>query len=51
MSNQLDITNVVTISLSAAQTGLGEYNVNNLAIFTSETAGETFGDLGCSPCR
>ena len=46
MSNQLDITNVVTISLSAAQTGLGEYNVNNLAIFTSDTAGDTFGDLG-----
>ena len=46
MSNQLDITNVVTISLSAAQTGLGEYNVNNLAIFTSEAAGDTFGDLG-----
>ena len=46
MSNQLDITNVVTISLSAAQTGLGEYNVNNLAIFTSDAAGDTFGDLG-----
>lgn len=46
MSNQLDITNVITISLSAAQTGLGEYNVNNLAIFTSETAGDSFGDLG-----
>ena len=46
MSNQLDITNVVTISLSAAQTGLGEYNVNNLAIFTSEEAGDSFGDLG-----
>ena len=46
MSNQLDITNVITISLSAAQTGLGEYNVNNLAIFTHEVAGETFGDLG-----
>ena len=46
MSNELDITNVVTISLSAAQTGLGEYNVNNLAIFTSESAGDTFGDLG-----
>ena len=46
MSNELDITNVVTISLSAAQTGLGEYNVHNLAIFTSETAGDTFGDLG-----
>lgn len=46
MSNQLDITNVITISLSAAQTGLGEYNVNNLAIFSHETAGETFGELG-----
>lgn len=46
MSNELDITNVVTISLSAAQTGLGEYNVHNLAIFTSDTAGDTFGDLG-----
>lgn len=46
MSNELDITNVITISLSAAQTGLGEYNVNNLAIFTHEEAGDTFGDLG-----
>lgn len=46
MSNQLDITNVITISLSAAQTGLGEYNVNNLAIFTHEAVGETFGELG-----
>lgn len=46
MSNQLDITNVITISLSAAQTGLGEYNVNNLAIVTHETPGESFGDLG-----
>lgn len=46
MSNQLDITNVITISLSAAQTGLGEYNVNNLAIITHETAGESFGELG-----
>jgi hypothetical protein len=46
MSNELDITNVVTISLSAAQTGLGDYNVHNLAIFTSDTVGDTFGDLG-----
>lgn len=46
MSNQLDITNVITISLSAAQTGLGEYNVNNLAIFTGETPESSFGDLG-----
>ena len=46
MSNQLDITNVITISLSAAQTGLGDYNVNNLAIFTGETPETSFGDLG-----
>lgn len=46
MSNQLDITNVITISLSAAQTGLGEYNVNNLAIFTSEPSESGVGDLG-----
>ena len=46
MSNQLDITNVITISLSAAQTGLGEYNVNNLAIFSADTPAESFGDLG-----
>ena len=46
MSNQLDITNVITISLSAAQTGLGEYNVNNLAIFTGDTPETSFGDLG-----
>lgn len=46
MSNQLDITNVITISLSAAQTGLGEYNVNNLAIFSAETPAASFGDLG-----
>lgn len=46
MSNQLDITNVITISLSAAQTGLGEYNVNNLAIFTSEQSESGVGELG-----
>lgn len=46
MSNQLDITNVITISLSAAQTGLGDYNVNNLAIFTNEQSESGFGDLG-----
>lgn len=46
MSNELDITNVITISLSAAQTGLGEYNVNNLAIFSAETPANSFGDLG-----
>lgn len=46
MSNQLDITNVITISLSAAQTGLGEHNVNNLAIFTSEQSESGVGDLG-----
>lgn len=46
MSNQLDITNVVSISLSASQTGIGEYNVNNLAIFSGEERQDSFGDLG-----
>lgn len=43
---QLSIANVVNISVSASQTGLGEYNVNNLALFTSDTAGSTFGSAG-----
>lgn len=45
--NQLSLTNVVNISVSAAQAGVGDYNTSNLAIFTSEpfdTGG--FGSLG-----
>jgi hypothetical protein len=45
--NQLSLTNVVTISVSEAQAGVGDYNTSNLAIFTRETFDEdTFGDLG-----
>lgn len=42
----LSIANVITVSVSEAQTGLGEYNVNNLALFTGEKPGSSFGDLG-----
>ncbi len=45
--NQLALTNVINISVSAAQAGIGEYNTSNLAIFTTDTFDEeTFGDLG-----
>lgn len=46
MANELSISNVITVSLSKAQTGIGEYNVNNLAIFTSEETNTSFGELG-----
>lgn len=46
MGNQLSIANVVNISVSQAQLGLGEYNVNNLAIFTNDSYAESFGSLG-----
>lgn len=44
--SQLPLTNVIEISVSAAQTGAGNYNVNNLGLFSNETAGSTFGTLG-----
>jgi hypothetical protein len=43
---QLPLTNVINISVSTAQTGVGEYNVNNLALFSHDTYGSTFGTLG-----
>lgn len=46
MSNQLSIANVINISVSQAQLGLGEYNVNNLALFTNDAFQESFGSLG-----
>ena len=33
---QLALANVINVSISEAQTGLGEYNTSNLAIFTSD---------------
>ena len=46
MANELSINNVVTVSLAAAQSGLSDYNVNNLAILTTETPNLSFGNLG-----
>lgn len=43
---ELQLTNVITISVSAAQAGVGEYNTSNIAIFTREEAGGGFGDDG-----
>lgn len=44
---QLPLTNVIVISVSAAQTGVGQYNTSNLAIFSRENyAPATFGALG-----
>lgn len=47
MGNQLALTNVVEISVSQAQAGVGAYNTSNLAIFTTDMFdAETFGDDG-----
>lgn len=43
---QLDLTNVINVSVSEAQTGIGQYNTSNIALFTSEPFANTFGDLG-----
>lgn len=45
---QLPITNVIDISVSAAQQGIGAYNTSNLAIFTDEQPADSFGDDGFS---
>lgn len=42
MGNQLDISNVIEISVSQAQTGIGAYNVNNIGLFTTEQPGMSF---------
>lgn len=43
---QLQLTNVINISVSESQAGIGNYNTSNLAIFTDESAAETFGTVG-----
>lgn len=43
---QLALTNVINISVSAASTGIGNYNVNNLGLFTNEAHADSFGDDG-----
>ncbi len=44
--SQLALTNVINISVSAAQAGAGEYNTSNIAIFTDEIPAMSFGSLG-----
>lgn len=44
---QLPLTNVINISVSAAQTGVGQYNTSNIGLFSREAyAPATFGSLG-----
>lgn len=43
---QLDLTNVFTISVSAAPAGVGQLNTSNVAIFTHEVPGSEFGTDG-----
>ena len=45
-ASDLQLTNVVNISVSTAQAGIGAYNTSNLALFTRDTAGGGFGSLG-----
>lgn len=47
MGNQLALTNVVNISVSTTNLGIGDYNTSNLAVFTTEIPNlNTFGNLG-----
>jgi hypothetical protein len=42
----LSLSNIINISVSQSQTGIGSFNNSALALFTRETAAESFGDLG-----
>lgn len=42
----LELSNVIDISVSQPGAGIGAYNTSNLAIFTGETPGGGFGSLG-----
>jgi hypothetical protein len=46
MANPIDISNVVTISVSQAPAGLSDFQVNNLLILTRETALVSPGNFG-----
>lgn len=43
---QLPLTNIINVSVSAAQAGIGQYNTSNLALFTQEPFANSFGNLG-----
>lgn len=42
--NELQITNIINVSVSAAPAGASAYNTSNLALFTSETPSPVFDD-------
>ena len=44
--SDLSLSNVITISVSEAQTGVGAFNTSNIAIFSIETPVSGFGSLG-----
>jgi hypothetical protein len=46
MVMELSLDNVINISVSEPGAGAGEYNPSNLALFTHEVPGGTFGSLG-----
>lgn len=43
-TNQLQLSNVINISVSQAQQGISNYNTSNLAIFSTETPSPVFTD-------
>lgn len=43
---ELELTNVIDISVNQAQSGAGDYNTSNIALFSRETAGGGFGSAG-----
>lgn len=45
-ANQLPLTNIVTISVSATPVGVSAFNTSNLGLFTAEMSGSGFGSLG-----
>ena len=44
MANNLDISNVVSVAEAATPAGLGPFNTGNIAYFTHEAYGESFGN-------
>jgi hypothetical protein len=43
---QLELSNVINISVSATPNGVSAFNTSNLAIFSGDTPGMSFGSLG-----
>lgn len=43
---QLALSNIINVSVSESQSGIGQYNTSNLALFSQEVAGNGFGNLG-----